>query len=284
MKRRYLMLSLVCFCLMPLFAQRVDFNLEGRAPNQVTANGFKPWAIRQAQKETKVIDRDRNISFTVQPESDGRLACVWWKDGVQRHDRLVGDGLGSRKGIVLTVSGLSAGSHTLLAYHNSVSMGKAPAIDVYVDGVRKLENVEQTTRALRATDAGQSYITFDVKKGKDVVIIYRPQSETVETGPFSSSICINALVLDESNPKMRAQNPIPADLDMHANADNGKALLKWDAAQNAVKHHVFAGTDRENLKELQVVNDNYYWMDDLNSKQPYYWRVDEEDAQGKETM
>ena len=281
--RRFLLLSVMCFSLTPIFAQRVDFNLEGRAPKQVTANGFIPWAIRQGQKETMVVDREKNITFTVQPESDGRLGCVWWKDGVQRHDKLVGDALGSHQGIILTISGLSAGDHTLLAYHNSVSGGEAPAIDVFVDGVKRLENVKQTSKALRATDAGQSYITFQVKKGKDVVIVYRPQSQTARQGIFSSNICINALVLDESNPKLRAQNPIPADLDLHANADNGKMLLKWDAAQNAVKHHVFAGTDRDNLQQVQVVNDNYYWMDQLNSKQAYYWRVDEEDAQGKVT-
>ena len=281
--RRFVTLLLVCVCLMPLYAQKIDFNLEGRQPRQVTANGYLPWAIHQSQKETKVIDRDKNILLTVAPEKNGQISCVWWKDGVQRHDRLVGDGLGCQAGVLVTISGLSAGSHSLLAYHNNVSTGKAPAIDVFVDGVKKLENVEQTSRALRATDAGQSYLTFDVKKGKDVVIVYRPQSEAALNGMFSSNLCINALVLDEINPKLRAQNPIPADLDLHANADNGKALLKWDGAQNAVKHHLYAGTDKNNLKEVQLTRDPYYWLENLNCKDTYYWRVDEEDAEGKVT-
>ena len=191
--RRFVTLLLVCVCLMPLYAQKIDFNLEGRQPRQVTANGYLPWAIHQSQKETKVIDRDKNILLTVAPEKNGQISCVWWKDGVQRHDRLVGDGLGCQAGVLVTISGLSAGSHSLLAYHNNVSTGKAPAIDVFVDGVKKLENVEQTSRALRATDAGQSYLTFDVKKGKDVVIVYRPQSEAALNGMFSYQIVALAI-------------------------------------------------------------------------------------------
>ncbi|MBQ4446147.1 MAG: hypothetical protein II910_07840, partial [Prevotella sp.] len=283
MLKRCLMLTMMGLSMIPSFAQKVDFNLEGRQPRQVTANGYMPWAIRQAQKETKVIDAEKNITLTIEPEQGERLACVWWKDGVQRHDKLVGDALGARKGIKVTVSGLSAGTHSLLAYHNSVSAGKAPAIDIYVDGVKKLENVAQTTKALRAADAAQSYITFNAKKGKDVVIVYRPQSETAQSGIFSASLYINALVFDESNPKLRAQNPIPANLDLHTNADNGSTLLKWDGAENAVKHHIYAGTDKDNLTEVQVTNDPYYWMGDLKSKNTYYWRVDEEDAQGKVT-
>ena len=281
--KRCLMLTMMGLSMIPSFAQKVDFNLEGRQPKQVTANGYMPWAIRQAQKETKVIDAEKNITLTIEPEQGNRLACVWWKDGVQRHDKLVGDALGARKGIKVTVSGLSAGTHSLLAYHNSVSAGQAPAIDIYVDGVKKLENVAQTTKALRATDAAQSYITFNAKKGKDVVIVYRPQSETAQSGIFSASLYINALVFDETDPKLRAQNPIPANLDLHTNADNGSTLLKWDGAENAVKHHIYAGTDKDNLKEVQVTNDPYYWMGDLKSKNTYYWRVDEEDAQGKVT-
>lgn len=38
--KRFLMLSMMCVCMMPSFAQRVDFNLEGRSPKQVTSNGF----------------------------------------------------------------------------------------------------------------------------------------------------------------------------------------------------------------------------------------------------
>ena len=114
--KRCLMLTMMGLSMIPSFAQKVDFNLEGRQPKQVTANGYMPWAIRQAQKETKVIDAEKNIKLTIEPEQGDRLACVWWKDGVQRHDKLVGDALGARKGIKVTVSGLSAGTHSLLAY------------------------------------------------------------------------------------------------------------------------------------------------------------------------
>ena len=66
---------------------KVGFNLMGRQPCQVTAIGFMPWALQQVQKDTKVIDRDKNITMTVEAEKGGLLTCVWWKDGVQRNDR-----------------------------------------------------------------------------------------------------------------------------------------------------------------------------------------------------
>jgi hypothetical protein len=43
----------------------------GRQPRQVTAIGFMPWALQQVQKDTKVIDRDKNITMTVEAEKGG---------------------------------------------------------------------------------------------------------------------------------------------------------------------------------------------------------------------
>ena len=43
---------------------KVGFNLMGRQPCQVTAIGFMPWALQQVQKDTKVIDRDKNTWMT----------------------------------------------------------------------------------------------------------------------------------------------------------------------------------------------------------------------------
>lgn len=280
MKRALFFLILSLFVL-TASAQRLDFNLMGRQPRQVTAIGFMPWALQQVQKDTKVIDRDKNITMTVEAEKGGLLTCVWWKDGVQRNDKLVGDALGGRNCIVVRLKGLTAGRHSLLAYHNSVSEGKAPAIDVFVDGKKMLEGVEQTSRALRATESGQSFLEFNAREGKDVEIIYRAQSSSTQKGMFATDLCINAFVLDEINPKLCAQNPIPADFDMHANADNGKALLRWDAAKNAVRHHLYAGTDKDDMKELTVTEDAFFWLEDLYCLNTYYWRVDEEDAQGK---
>ena len=50
----------------PSFAQKIDFNLVGHQPKQVTANGFMPWVIQRSQKESKVIDAEKNVILNIE--------------------------------------------------------------------------------------------------------------------------------------------------------------------------------------------------------------------------
>lgn len=70
--------------------------------------------------------------------------------------------------ITLTLSGLTAGKHSLLAYHNNTDGYNGPKVDVYVDDVKTVEGVAQTSRAMKPSESGQSYVTFNAQDGKDV--------------------------------------------------------------------------------------------------------------------
>lgn len=277
-------------------AQRVDFNLPGRQPGQVTADGFTPWAIGPGSEST--LSLENGVKVSVACKSDDKQARVlshWWKDGTHRLDKLVGDGIAAlREGrnnipqqvekgnveLCITLSGLSAGQHSLLAYHNNPEGLKGPDVEVLVNGVSVLKDVRQTVRSQRATESGQSYVTFEVKKGKDVTISYRSMMKAKGAEMETSTVFVNGIVIDEINPKQLAQNPMPLNHDMHVNADNGKTLLKWEAATGAVRHHLFMGKDEQDMKEVAVLQDTYFWASDLYCMNTYYWRVDEEDAQG----
>ena len=124
-------------------AQKIDFNLPGRQPEQVTENGFIPWAITTGVKDTLVIDETSGLKVVVAngPNSAGKtLKANWWKDGVGKYSKLIGDGIavydfvdnntpqlqsGSAE-LTVTISGLSAGKHSILAYHNNTDGFTAP--------------------------------------------------------------------------------------------------------------------------------------------------------------
>jgi hypothetical protein len=279
-----------------LMAQRIDFDMSGRQSSEVTQTGYTSWVVATGTSSSLSVD---SLTLTLQLVSPSEGACIksnWWKTNVTGGSKLTGDGIGvygydadgntptlteGSATVTLTIDGLSAGEHSLLAYHNVTDglTGAVAPIDVSVDGTKQLDGVEQTIRAEKPSDSGQSYITFTATEGQSVVISYttEPQSGVtyVMTGLF-----INALVFDEPNPKTTAVNPYPDNEDMHADCDDGSITLTWEAATSAVKHHVFIGTSADNLTEVTVTTDTSYVLSNPSNLNTYYWRVDEEDESG----
>ncbi|BCS84832.1 hypothetical protein prwr041_07250 [Prevotella herbatica] len=281
-------------------AQQIDFNLAGRQASQVTEDGFTPWAIATTRSESMLL-QDGGITVKIALDNSATemtMKSCWWKDGANKFSKLISDGVtvyqldakgnttmirsGSVK-MVVTISGLSAGKHTLLAYHNDTD-GNSPAkLDVYTNGIKVQTGVKQSSRATNTDDCGMSYIEFNAEKGKDVTIWYvtTPESGkdyTKDNG--TTSLTINALVLDRPNPKTTASTPIPANRDYHVDADNRNIKLEWKAAATAVKHHVRIGTSSDNMHELATVTGAYYQLNNMYNLNEYFWRIDEEDANG----
>lgn len=184
-------------------------------------------------------------------------------------------------GIQLKIAGLSAGKHSIMAYHNCTDGFKAvvPTLHVAVNGKTVVSGIKQSICATNTSETGQSYIDFD-SNGKDTVtILYVSDPEAGVTYPFTG-VVINALVFDEANPLTMAANPNPANYNYHVDADSGNYLMSWKAADIAVKHHVYMGTKEDNLTEIAVVADTTYLAKELKNLHTYFWRVDEEDEQG----
>ena len=281
-------------------AQQIDFNLAGRQASQVTEDGFTPWAIATTRSESMLLqDSGITVKMALDDSATGiTIKSCWWKDGVNKFSKLISDGVtvyqldasgnttmirsGSVK-MIVTISGLSAGKHTLLTYHNDTD-GNSPAkLDVYVNGTKVQTGVKQSSRVTNTDDCGMSYVEFNAEEGKDVTIWYvtTPESGkdyTKDNG--TTSLTINALVLDRPNPKTTASTPIPANRDYHVDADNGNVKLEWKAASTAVKHHVKIGTSLDNMHELATVTDAYYQLSNMYNLNEYFWRIDEEDANG----
>lgn len=278
-------------------AQKIDFNQSNRPETEGTETGFTPWAVNKISEESKQLDNGMSITVSSGADSDLTLKSSWWKQAVTGNgSKIVGDGVaiygldadGNTPNLTdrsvtmtFTVKGLAAGEHSLLAYHN-VTDGNMPApalLDVTVNGTTVLEGVAQTYRELLPSASGQSYIRFTAAEGQDVVISY---TSRVESGKEYSTTCVyvNALVFDQPNPKTTALDPYPANEDLHADGDNGSIELSWTMASAAVKNHLYIGTAKNDMKAVTTTTDTKYLMTDVYSMNTYYWRVDEEDAQG----
>jgi len=275
-------------------AQRIDIN---NSQNR-TETDFVGWVIGTQTEATTVVG-GLTLTIGIDGASTGRtLKGEWWKDGVNKYSKLVADGVGvyglnadgntpqlqsGEQGIVLTVSGLTAGEHSLLAYHNNPSGYDGPLLNVYVDGELKAAGVAQTNRAQTTTASGQSYVKFTAREGQPVQIVYRtvPDAQTDYTqGYRTTSLFIDALVFDRPNPLTTASDPYPAHEDWHADCDGGVCTLMWTPAETAKRHHVYIGTAPDAMKLVVANEATLLKRHDLSPMQTYYWRVDEETADG----
>jgi len=288
-------------------AQKIDINNFGRSEAEGLAPGYTAWTfgrVTQASADFTTADGDSiNITATAVPGLQGNgVMTKYWKQGVVNLGyKLLGDGFNvielddptgtnndytnvteGSAGIQLTIKGLKAGDHTLMAYHNCVDgyTGVLPDIKVIANGETVATDIKQTIRAEKTSEAGQSYIHFTANGTDDVVIQYISTPEDGTTYPWTG-VAINALIFDEINQLMMASEPSPANLDMHVDADDGNHTISWKAAETAVKHHILTGTESGNLTEVAVLTDTTYTLSSLSNKDVCYWRIDEENADGE---
>ncbi len=284
---------------------KIDINNSGRAVSEGLASGYTAWTfgrVTSAQETFKHSDGS-DVTIKILPVEGlggNAVRTNYWKQGVVNYGyKLLADGCyvieledptgtsndyvdvkeGS-SGIRLEITGLAAGNHSILAYHNAVDgWSSVPPLMVRVNGTVVARDVQQTIRATKEIESGQSYITFTSGEGETVVVEYITVPASGQT--YSVTVpTINGIVFDEANTTLQAMDPTPANNDWHVDADNGSCTLKWKPAANAVKHHVMLGTEKGNLKEIAVVSDTTYIITDLNTVDTYYWRIDEEDAAG----
>lgn len=259
------MLAGVLACSLSANAQHIDFNIPGRQASQVTEKGYLPWAFNAS---VPFLKTSNGITVTINGKD---VKASWWKDGVNRYSKLTGDGIFSVSGdITVTLKGMPAGKHTLLAYHNNTDGTEGGNIDVSVNGKPVVKNIASSNRAKDTEHSAYSYITFQSDGKKDIVISYK-----------GKNFFINGLVFDEEDPADMASYPYPADFDFHAIADDGNMILKWKAADKATKHRIYIGTKPEELSLFKETTDSEIKLEKLSNLNTYYWRVDEINKDGR---
>ena len=195
--------------------------------------------------------------------------------------------------IEITIKGLTAGSHTAMAYHvwKDTKTGEMPKIKVELkinDGeyVVKQDNVDfvnvkNPVESLKMADASFSYADFNVNDGDVVYIKYTTIVESGKTYQ-TTNVMLNGLLFDTS--PFVSQDPLPTNRDYHIDADNGSCTVKWTAGPTAAKHRLFFGSDESEVENatspIYEGTNTEYTVNGLLSKNYYYWRVDEVEANG----
>ena len=296
MKKIILMTTAVAAAL-SAHAQMIDFDLPGKTTmGKDTELNYTSWAVPRATSDTKSFDNGVSITIT----AGGAASAVgsnWNKTYVESKGlRVIADEVvacnlvdgnmvktteGSSS-LILTITGLSAGAHTLKAYHNNSDLDQSmPDVEVRVNGQVVASGKPFTSGAESTIEAGSSYITFTAKEGEPVVITYATTPESGKTYS-TTSMMLNGLEFDVV--AMTATDPTPSNQDYHAGQEDGTVQFSWTAAVGAVAHKLVLGTDSAEVAQsdayLYEGENTSFTQTGLSSMQRYWWRIDEVDAEG----
>ncbi len=281
-------------------AQRIDFDMTGRQTKEVTETGYTSWQVDKGANASKTVQSDdgRQITITVDcgksSATDRILKANWAKAITQQNTKLVGDAivlygydgdntphLQVAGTMNITLKGLSAGEHSILLYLNMTdgNMTSSAPLSISINGEEKMSGIQMTAQAKSTDEATQAYLTFPAADGEavKVSITSKPEDgkEYVTTGVY-----VNALVLDRPNPKASAINPYPANADLHADADGGEIVLRWEQGNPENTNIIYIGEHKDNLTLLGESAEPQYAAKGLSTHNTYYWRVDQRDASG----
>jgi len=264
---------------------KVDFDFSGRRSEEVSDPNYSSWPITEQTEAEKSFN---NVSFKLK----GNFSSKWFKLGISSpfYSRLTSDGLATDKNLELTISGLKAGKHSLLTFHNTFDKieGKSFApVKIYVNN-KLVETIVPSNRATSTIETATAYIEFNAQAGKNVVIRFELDSKDAN---LIQQMVINGFEIDTPNLKKQSHTPKPENGDEHVVLGD-KFIMNWEASKEAVAHKLYFGT---NLKAVTDATDKSpefkgkqtdtkFAVADLYSFTTYYWRVDEVDAKGNATL
>jgi hypothetical protein len=291
-------------CFLTSFSQnpvfKIDLNQTGRPDAEVLEQGYMGWALTAATLDTATLSLSGGITVKLirkGPYGD-KLSTNWYKAGIQTpyFARLVCDGVRVNNGnsgaqIEMRISGLPAGRHSFLTYHNNVdnpATNVFAPIDVYVDGVMKFDNLALSARETVTSNVPVAYMYADAVANQDVVMLFVADTTT---GATNKNFMLNGIEINTTNPLYQAKLPFPAHGDEHVNADNGSLNMSWTNASNAVAGHIYIGIDSASVANATPASALYkgrlttsaYTANAQYSMNNYYWRVDQEDVDGNIT-
>ncbi|WP_243349861.1 T9SS type A sorting domain-containing protein [Parabacteroides sp. FAFU027] len=298
--RYWIAIACVTFLFQPeaVFAQnspviKVDLNKSGRQASEVNEPGYTSWylAVDGAKSDSMTISGVK-IKFTQVDEFGTGLTTQWYKAGISSpyYARLVDDGVmvagtNANNGakIEMRISGLPAGEHTLLTFHNTFDSPLAytfSPINIYVNGVLTVEKLMPSNRALKTSDVPTKYFKIQAVDGQDVVVLFEADRTSSAT---QKNVTLCGFEINTTNIAAAAKNPVPADRDEHVDADNGTETLLWSPAPGVTQHQVYFGNDSASVANATVTSplykgiqsDTTYTLLNLYSMNTCYWRVDE---------
>jgi len=293
--KQQLLTAALALMTMGTTAQNIDFDLPGKtAPGKDTEVNYISWAVPRAANDSKSFDNGMTITI----HAGGAASAVgsnWNKTDVETNGlRVIADEVlatnivdgnmtqiteGSTS-LILIITGMTAGQHSLKAYHNNSDKDQIqPDIEVRVNDQVVATGVKFTSAARSNAEAGTSFITFNVTAGHPVVITYSTVPEEGKTYT-NTRMMINGLEFDVA--EIVATDPQPENHDFHAGTDDGTVSFSWTAPDGVVSHKMVLGTDSTEVANATVYEYEgtaaAYVKSGLSSMQKYWWRIDEVDG------
>ncbi len=295
---------------------KVDINRDSKnstGANGTTATGYIQWftnvsgsssvgtnPITQTFALTNVGENVTiSLAMTAAAQAVGGLGITYTYYSVAATEgwKLVSDGVTVNPAVTnlggqiqMTITGLAAGNHSLLTFHNAgdspLTLISMAPINVYLNG----SYVTSVTPSIRTNDASAPtvYLNFTTASSNDVTTILF--AADTNSSAATKNVVLNGFEIDTPNTSRIANSPSPADLDEHANADSGGLILQWSPAlaSNAVSHDVYFSTNQAAVKNATRASPEFkgnqtatnYSLSNLSGFLTYYWRVDEIDAIG----
>jgi hypothetical protein len=265
---------------------KVDFDFSQRRVEEVNDPNYSSWPIKEAKEAEKSFG---NVNIKLK----GNFSSKWYKVGISApfYSKLVSDGLFTDQNLELVISGLKAGEHSLLTFHNTFDKieGKTfSPIKIYVND-KLAETIIPSNRENATIAAAAAYIVFNTETDKEVRI--RFEMDATSDASIIRQMIINGFEIDTPNLKKQSRSPKPEAEDEHVVLDKN-LMLTWDSSKEAVVHNMYFGTDKKAVSEATEkavefkgkLTDNTFQVSDLYSGTSYYWRVDEVDSKGSVTQ
>ena len=150
LKKAYLSGLLLAANVLAANAQNIDFDLPGKtAPGKDTEVNYTSWAVPRATSDTKTFDNGMTITISA-GDAASAVGSNWSKTDVETKGlRVIADEVmatnlengnlttinDASTSLTLTITGMTAGQHTLKAYHNNSDYNQTqPEIGVLVAG------------------------------------------------------------------------------------------------------------------------------------------------------
>ena len=264
---------------------KVDFDFSQRRLEEVNDTTYNSWPISAQKQAEKSFN---NLTFKLK----GNFDAKWYKVGMSApfYSKLASDGLATAENLELVISGLKAGQHSLLTFHNTFDKieGKTFApVKIYVDN-KLVETVTPSNRSNSKIETATAYIVFNAEANKDVVIRFELDAKSND---LIQQMVINGFEIDTPNLKKQSHTPKPENADEHVVIENN-LMLKWESAKDAVAHQIYYGIDKNAVSNATEkspefkgkLTENKFELGKLYSGTAYYWRVDELDAKGNATL
>ncbi|MCP5547408.1 MAG: T9SS C-terminal target domain-containing protein, partial [Akkermansiaceae bacterium] len=292
-------------------ALKVDINRDGKDTDPNTEIGYVKWSQGIAGSTTASGTNPITRSFTTsagesvtvsfaqtaasQTAGGTGITFLYNASNVGGTLDLIGDGLtvspntfANGGQLTMTITGLNAGEHSLLTFHNGADGGWAAnsvgPLDVHVNGTQVFDDLPQTVNATSNAAAASSFMTFTVAGPSDTTSILFASDPTAGSFAIRNPM-INGFEIDTSNIFKTAQNPSPADGDFHVDGDAGTVTLSWSSALSGdtASHDVYFGTSEAAVATADHGSGLFLGNQPGNSivvnvpdkHATYFWRIDE---------